>query len=55
MLLRPNTAFRCNLDPRGGTNYTWEFWMLSSKSGSADRGFRISLLKRVRIKTNKTS
>ena len=44
MLLRPNTAFRCNLDPRGGTNYSWEFWMLSSKSGSADRGFRISLV-----------
>lgn len=44
MLLRPNTAFRCNLDPRGGTNYTWEFWMLSSKSGTADRGFRVSLL-----------
>ncbi len=44
MLLRPNTAFRCNLDPRGGTNYTWDFWMLSSKSGTADRGFRISLL-----------
>ena len=44
MLLRPNTAFRCNLDPRGGTNYTWEFWMLSSKSGTADRGFRISLV-----------
>ncbi len=44
MLLRPNTAFRCNLDPRGGTNYVWEFSMLSSKSGSADRGFRISIL-----------
>lgn len=44
MLLRPNTAFRCNLDPRGGTNYTWEFWMLSSKSAGADRGFRISLV-----------
>gem|GEM_PF-381996 len=44
MLLRPNTAFRCNLDPRGGTNYTWHFWMLSSKSGTADRGFRISLV-----------
>jgi hypothetical protein len=44
MLLRPNTAFRCNLDPRGGTNYTWNFWMLSSKSGSADRGFRVSLV-----------
>lgn len=44
MLLRPNTAFRCNLDPRGGTNYVWEFWMLSSKSGGADRGFRLSLL-----------
>ena len=44
MLLRPNTAFRCNLDPRGGTNYTWDFWMLSSKSGTADRGFRISLV-----------
>lgn len=43
MLLRPNTAFRCNLDPRGGTNYTWDFWMLSSKSDTADRGFRISL------------
>lgn len=44
MLLRPNTAFRCNLDPRGGTNYVWEFSMLSSKSGSADRGFRPSIL-----------
>ncbi|MFO1512911.1 MAG: hypothetical protein U1F83_08390 [Verrucomicrobiota bacterium] len=44
MLLRPNTAFRCNLDPRGGTNYVWDFWMLSSKSGAADRGFRISLV-----------
>ncbi len=44
MLLRPNTAFRCNLDPRGGTNYVWEFSMLSSKSGAADRGFRISIL-----------
>lgn len=44
MLLRPNTAFRCNLDPRGGTNYVWEFSMLSSKSGPADRGFRISIL-----------
>ena len=44
MLLRPNTAFRCNLDPRGGSNYVWEFSMLSSKSGTADRGFRISLV-----------
>lgn len=44
MLLRPNTSFRCNLDPRGGTNYVWEFSMLSSKSGTADRGFRISLV-----------
>ncbi len=44
MLLRPNTAFRCNLNPRGGTNYVWEFSMLSSKSGTADRGFRVSLL-----------
>ena len=44
MLLRPSTAFRHNLDPRGGTNYVWDFWMLSSKSGTADRGFRISLL-----------
>ncbi|MDD5139560.1 MAG: hypothetical protein PHY43_04770 [Verrucomicrobiales bacterium] len=43
MLLRPNTAFYCNLDPRGGTNYVWEFDMLSSKSGTADRGFRVSL------------
>lgn len=43
MLLRPNTAFRCNLDPRGGTNYVWEFSMLSSKSAGADRGFRMSL------------
>ncbi|MBI3851874.1 MAG: hypothetical protein HY298_16585 [Verrucomicrobia bacterium] len=44
MLLRPNTAFRHNLDPRGGAYYTWDFWMLSFKSGTADRGFRISLL-----------
>lgn len=44
MLLRANTAYRHNLDPRGGTNYVWEFSMLSSKSGSADRGFRVSLL-----------
>ena len=44
ILLRPNTAFRCNLNPRGGTNYTWEFSMLSSKSGSADRGFRVSIV-----------
>jgi len=43
MLLRPNTAFYLNLDPRGGTNYAWEFWMLSSKSGAADRGFRLIL------------
>jgi hypothetical protein len=43
ILLRPNTAFRLNLDPRGGTNYTWDFWMKSVKSGAADRGFRLSL------------
>lgn len=44
MLLRDNTAFRFNVDPRGGTNVTWEFSMLSSKSGTADRGFRMSIL-----------
>jgi hypothetical protein len=43
MLLRPATAFRCTFDPRGGSNYVWDFWMLSFKSGTADRGFRISL------------
>lgn len=44
MLVRAGASFRCNFDPRGGTNYTWDFWMLSSKSGVADRSFRIHLL-----------
>ena len=46
MLLRPNTAFRCTFDPRGGTNFVWEFSMLSHRfigAGGANRSYRISL------------
>lgn len=44
VLVRPGASFRCNVDPRTGTNYVWEFWMLSSKANDAAAGYRISLV-----------
>lgn len=46
MLLRPNTSFRCTFDPRGGSNYVWEFSMLSSRAGvgGGARSYRMSLV-----------
>ncbi|HKI68779.1 MAG TPA: hypothetical protein VKA67_04265, partial [Verrucomicrobiae bacterium] len=43
ILIRPGAIMNCNIYPRGGTNYTWNFWMWTQKSGTADRDFRNSL------------
>jgi hypothetical protein len=43
LLLRPGAIINCNIYPRGGTNYTFEWKMKTMKSGTSDRGFRISL------------
>ncbi len=43
ILVRPGATFNCNVYPRGGTNHTFEWKMKTMKSGTSDRGFRISL------------
>lgn len=43
LLLRPGAIVNCNIYPRGGTNYVFEWKMKTMKSGTSDRGFRISL------------
>jgi len=43
LLIRPGAIIECNVFPRGGTNYTLEWKMKTTKSGSSNRGFRISL------------
>jgi hypothetical protein len=43
ILIRPGAIVNCNIYPRGGTNYIFEWKMKTMKSDGSDRGFRISL------------